>query len=988
MTPSPYTEQDFEDHIEGYLLQSPFYFRRKSAEYDRDLCLIPAEFIEFIQATQNNEFRDLEHQYGADTANKLCLRLSREIDRRGVLQVLRKGIKDRGVHFRMAYFKPASGMNLEHRFLYGKNRFAIVRQLQYSKRNTNTLDLCFFLNGIPIITAELKNSLTGQFVEAAIKQYKQDRDPKEALFRFKRCLVHLAVGNEKVFMTTRLQGFKTRFLPFNKDFENPVNPQGHKTAYLWQDILQAETLLDFIKNYLLVQRNTEKYFDKTKGLQQKEYDLFIFPRFHQLDVVRKLLRAVKRDGVGHNYLVQHSAGSGKSNSIAWLAHQLASLYQDEIDLDRMFDSIIVVTDRRILDRQLQNTIKQFEQTTGVVKPIDMNSAQLRRALAAGKDIIITTIQKFSVIAECMSGLRGSQFAVIIDEAHSSQSGESAKHLKKVLSVNLEEAEAEDHDDFDLEETILHEITVRGKQPHISYFAFTATPKNKTLELFGHRTEDGRYVAHHIYSMRQAIEEGFILDVLHYYTTFKRYFKLLKTIEDDQEYEKKKATRLLTSYVDLQPHAINVKSHIILDHFLSKTVNAIQGRGRAMLVTRSRLHAVKYFLMLKRLMAEKHLPYKPLVAFSGTVKDPDTSAEYTELSLCELPPRVNIVDAFKTPEYRLLVVANKFQTGFDEPMLHTMYVDKKLGGVNAVQTLSRLNRTFKGKSETLVLDFVNDAAEIQASFQPYYQTTLLEGETEPNKLYELHDELLEFELYTLQDIDDFAVVFYDPMQENEKQQPILDRVVEKFEKKEKNEREDFRSLLQSYIRFYGFVSQFATFRDVQLEKLYVFAKNLNRKLPKRKGHLPYEVLEAVDLDSFRIQKTYEGTVDLEKDDGDIKSPSEGVASHPEEEKDILSHIIQTLNETYGTSLTEDDKVDIERSIKVKLEKHEELTASIKANNTRENIRMKFDKVVDDLLLDFIHTKLDLYKKLSDPKVNPVFKNKLFDGYYTAQLQSRI
>jgi type I restriction enzyme R subunit len=426
MTPQSYLEKDFEEHIEEHLLDSD-YHKRLPEDYDKDLCLIRDEVILFIQSTQSDEYENLQKQYGEDTPNKICHRLSAEIKKWGTLHVLRKGFKDRGQRLRFAYYKPSSGMNPEHKRLYGKNRFSIVRQLKYSKKNENSLDITIFVNGVPIITAELKNSLTGQFVEQAIKQYKNDRDPREPLFHFKRCLVHFAVGNEKAFMTTRLQGTNTRFLPFNLDTENPVNPDGHKTAYLWEDILQPDTLLDLVNNYLHIQKNTEKYYHKHKGLVEREYEVSIFPRFHQLDSVRKTLNAVGDEGVGHSYLIQHSAGSGKSNSIAWLAHQLASFYQKESDIDRLFDSIIVVTDRKILDKQLQDTIKQFEQTTGVVNPIDMNSAQLKKALEAGKDIIITTLQKFPVISESMTDLKGKSFAVIVDEAHSSQSGESSKH---------------------------------------------------------------------------------------------------------------------------------------------------------------------------------------------------------------------------------------------------------------------------------------------------------------------------------------------------------------------------------------------------------------------------------------------------------------------------------------------------------------------------------------------------------------------------------
>ena len=973
-----YTEKDFEDHIEAHLLASD-YRQRVTDDYDKELCLIPAEVVAFIQATQPKEYEKLEQQYGAETGAKLCYRLSREVHKRGTLDVLRKGIKDRGAKFQLAYFKPSSGMNPEHQQLYENNRFSVLRQLKYSQKNENSIDMGIFLNGLPIITVELKNSLTGQTSTSAIRQYMKDRSPKgEPLLAFKRCLVHFAVGNEDAFMTTHLQGGNTRFFPFNKDIVNPINPDGHKTHYLWEDIWQPDTLLELIQNYLLIQKISEKVYDKkTNAVVEKEHEVLIFPRYHQLDCVRQILKDVRTDGVGNNYLVQHSAGSGKSNSIAWLSHRLASFYQHPSDTDRLFDSIVVVTDRRVLDRQLQNTIKQFEQVPGVVKKIDKHSKQLKEALETGKAIIITTIQKFPVISETMEDLKGQRFAVIIDEAHSSQSGESARHLRETLSANIEAAEAKDQTGDDLEDKIIQDIRNRGPQEHISYFAFTATPKNKTLELFGQKGSDGQFVADHMYSMRQAIEEGFILDVLKNYTTFSRYFKLVKTIPTDDEYEKKKAVRLLTSYVDLQPHAIERKAHIMLDHFLDKTVHEIQGKGRAMVVTRSRLHAVKFYLTFKKSMAERGLGFKPLVAFSGMVNDPD-SGEHTENSLNLLQPKVDIPDAFKTPDFRILIVANKFQTGFDEPLLHTMYVDKRLAGVQAVQALSRLNRNRRGKNEVFVLDFVNEAEQIKEAFQPYYQTTILEEETDPNRLYDLQGELEAFEIYTDQDVDEFAEIFYNPKLPLERLQPVLDRVTVIFEYRLEDEREDFRSALQKFIRLYGFISQIITFTDVNLEKLYVFAKALNRKLPRRKGSLPYEIRDAVDLDSFRLQETYSGSLELEPEDGKVPDFGNGNGGSADDEKELLSNILKALNEVHGLNLTEDDKIDLVR-IKSDLEADKDLISVMKADNPREAKEYKFNQVLDEILLEFVHTKLDLYKKLTDPKVNEMLKRRWFDGF---------
>ncbi len=968
-----YTEQNFEEHIEEYLLGSG-YQKRVPDDYNRDMCLIADDVIGFIKATQSKQYENLERQYGADTDEKILYNLSNQIHKNGVLDVLRKGFKDRGQKLSFAYFKPASKMNPDHENLYKENKFSVVRQLRYSKQNENSIDMVLFLNGIPIITMELKNSLTGQFVEEAIKQYKQDRDPREPLLQFKKVLVHFAVGNEKVYMSTRLSGDKTRFLPFNKDTENPVNPNGHKTAYLWEDILQRDTLLDLIANYLCLQVKTEKYYDSQKGLAEKKSEVLIFPRYHQLDCVRTVLDGVRQEAVGSNYLIQHSAGSGKSNSIAWLAHKLASFYQNEADTERLFDSIVVVTDRRVLDRQLQNNIKQFEQTKGVVNPIDMNSSQLKTALEKGKDIIITTIQKFPMISESMVDLKGQKFAVVIDEAHSSQSGETSKHLKRALAAGEVE---ENEEEFSLADEVLREIQLRGRQSHISYFAFTATPKNKTLELFGRKNDEGNYGAYHYYTMRQAIEEGFILDVLDNYTTYERYFKVRKSVEADEQYDEKKAKRLLVSYVDLTEHSIELKTRIMLDHFTGFAARAILGRGRAMVVTRSRLHAVKYYLMFRKIMKELHLPYKPLVAFSGKIVN--EGREHTENSLNKLPSKVKIEDALKLPDYRILIVANKFQTGFDEPMLHTMYVDKMLGGVGAVQTLSRLNRTMSGKTGTVVIDFVNDIADIEKAFQPYYQRTLLEEETDPNKLHTYEQELADFEIFTRDEVVGFCEIFFNPKESQEMLQPILDRVVEKWSGREDDEKEEFRSTLQAYIRLYGFVSQLITYEDVELEQLYAFGRSLNRKLPKRKDHLPTEVLDAIDLDSFRLDQTYEGSITLVKEDGMTKGMTTGGAGKKEEYKDWLSNIINTINETYGLDLTDDDKVDIER-MQEKLAENQELQEVAQSDNSRENVKYKFEKVVDMLLLDYVTSKTELYKKLTEPKVNKLFKSKWFDDYF--------
>ena len=977
-----YREEDFEDHIEAHLNGSG-YRSRQPVLYNKDLCLIPNETLRFIQETQLNEYQRLEIQYGRDTPTKLLNRVSKEIERRGVLDVLRKGVIDRGCRFNLTYFRPLSGMNPDHQKLYAQNRFSLVRQLKYSQRNEKSVDIALFLNGLPLVTMELKNSLTGQTVTDAEKQYRTDRDPREPLFQFRRCLVHFAVGNEKVSMTTHLQGGGTRFFPFNKGVENPINPGGHKTAYLWEDILQPDNLMELMDNFIHEQETTEKVYDpEIGGVKDVKGRVLVFPRYHQLDVIRKLKGAIVEEGVGHNYLIQHTTGSGKSNSIAWLAHLLTHLYRSPTDTNRIFDSVIVVTDRRVLDKQLQDTIKQVEQVDGVVHPVDATSAQLRGYLESGKDIIISTIQKFSVIAEEIGKLKSKTFAVIVDEAHSSQSGESARNLRVSLSQGIEDEDTDEDDAdeiSDIDAQILEEMERRRMQDHISYFGFSGTPKNKTLELFGRKDADGTFVPFHVYSMHQSISEGFTLDVLQNYTTFKRYFELVKSVPEDKEYEKARTLRALTNYVDLQPHSIETKTRIILEHFTARTAKTIEGKGRAMLVTPSRLHCVRYKLEFDRQMREMDLCYGCLVAFSSTVHDTDNGQDYTEDGMNGLPPRVLIADSFKSPEYRILIVSNKFQTGFDEPLLQTMYVDKRLDGLQCVQSLSRLNRVATGKTDTLVLDFVNEPEQVQEAFQGYYQTTTLAEETDPNRLYDLQSQLDGFELYDADTIDQFCRIFYESSRPDELLQSVLDSVVEKWSVLETNEREEFRSILQSYIRLYGYISQLITFTDVALEKLYIFGRSLNKKLPKRDHPDLQDVLASVDLDSFRLQRTHDSLqLSLEAEDSEVAGIGSEVATIREPDQDLLSNIINALNDAYQTDFTMEDKVDIE-TIHRKVQANEELRQVVDGDNTETNKQYKFDQVIDEILLDFVNSKLELYTKLSKPEVNADLKRELYQVY---------
>lgn len=922
-------------------------------------------------------------QYGPETEKKLLNRISSEIAKRGVIDVLRKGVKDRGCEFSLVYFQPKSGLNPDHQNLYKKNKFSVIRQLKYSLHNENSIDMGIFVNGIPIIMLELKNKLTGQTYFDAIKQWKFDRDSKEPLFKFKRNLVYFAVGSDKISMTTRLAGHKTRFLPYNQDSENPVNPDGFRTHYLWENILQINSILDLVENFVHIREETKRIYDSNLGrMTDKTSQLLIFPRYHQLNVVRKLKKAIIEDGVCNNYLIQHATGSGKSLSIGWLSHLLVSLYRNPSDTKGMFDSVIVVTDRRILDTQIRKTIKQLEQTKGVVNAVDVNSKQLKEYLELGKSIIVTTVQKFPFISEEIAKLKSKTFAVIIDEVHSSQSGETAKHLKISISKSIldefeEDAEAEGLTDVDLK--ILKEIISRGKQEHISYFGFSGTPKNKTLEIFGHKNEEGEFLAFDVYSMRQSIEEGFTLDVLRNYTTYKRYFKLNKKIEEDKEYPSSMIKKMLIKWVDIHPHAISEKTRIILDHFIGSTSKKISGKARAMLVTRSRLHCVKFKLEMDKQLKEKGNPFKVLVGFSGTVYDKNTHQEYTEASMNGFSDNLTR-ENFKNPQYKILIVCSKFQTGFDEPLLHTMYVDKRLAGLQCVQTLSRLNRSMEGKTSTFVLDFVNEPKEVISSFQKYYQSTYLEEETNPNRLYSIEQQIKEYNLYTDTKVNEFIERFYDDEIPNEKLQPILDSVVDSWRDLEEDEREAFRHQIQSFTRFYGYVTQIVTFKDVNLEKLNVFLRFLNKKLPKRRKEKFSDVFSYVDLESFRIQKKFEISEGLQYDDGILQPiSSEAGSGIVEDEKELLSYIVKVLNENFGVELTDDDIVCLEK-IQKQLNADKELREVYLGDNSDSNRRYVFDKVFDKLLQGIVDDSLGFYKKLNKSEEN-MFVKKQFYKYYS-------
>jgi type I restriction enzyme R subunit len=982
-------EIHFEDHIVKYLTTHDNggvneYTQVDASEYDKQLCIIPSELLQFIKNSQEVAYKKVKEQLGVVTDTKIIERVTKSLKVNKTLATFRSGIKMNGVKLELAFFQPANNKTPEHELWYKENRLSVVRQLAYSSKNKNEIDLGFFINGIPVATAELKNALTSQNHHNAIKQYMQDRDPKgEPLLEFQRCLVHFAAGTEKVFMTTKLAGKATYFLPFNKGLQN-YNPDGFATAYLWEDILRKDSVLDLVQNFINLQEDVDKSYDaKTKKLVEKKSTKLLFPRFHQLKAVRKILAQLKIDGTGKNYLIQHSAGSGKSNTITWLAYRLANFYQNYTDQKGMYDSVIVVTDRRVLNKQIQDNIKQLDNTPGMVMYLDQNttSKDLKKAIEDKKRIIITTIQKFPIISDVVTQFANRKYAIIIDEAHSSQSGESARHMRKALS--LEEAAEKDVPGKDLDEIIADEIKQKGQQPNLSQFAFTATPKPKTIELFG-TLQNGKKEPFDEYTMEQAIKEGFIIDVLENYMSFKRYYKLIKRSEiEDAEYDKKKTVRVLGNYVDLQDHAIEKKARIILEHFAAETQNKIQGKARGMLVTKSRLHAVRFKRKFDDVMREMKLPYEALVAFSGSVKDDETGEEYTETSMNDLGGRMAIPDALKLPKYRLLIVANKFQTGFDEPLMHTMFVDKKLGGTSTVQTLSRLNRRIKGKDSTMVLDFVNDPELIQEDFQAYYGKNFIQEEnlTDPNAVYDSLNEVENFQVYHETEVESFAKIFFSPNDDFEKLQPILQSISTRFVNDlEEEDQAAFKSAAQSFIKLYRFLSQIIRFTDVELEKTYVFLNALLKILPYAKTSLPLDVVNDIELDSYKIQHKYTTSLQLESGDGEQEGMQPGGSGGAQEDEfDFLTKIINVLNDTYGLELSQEDKVEFKK-MKASIYENDQLMSFFNKGNSKDNIKDKFNDEIDGELLNFIDKKLEFYNKMTEDKVNSLFKNMWFNEIY--------
>jgi len=966
-------ENTFETAIVASLTEQGRYEEGLAADYSQELGLFKAEVLSFLHTTQPKEWERISAIHGQDAESRVIQRLFKEMDLRGSLDVLRNGFTDYGVKFRMAYFKPETGMNPDTIALYNQNRLKVYRQVYYSQKNKNSVDLVLAVNGLPVATLELKNKFTGQAAKNAKRQYATTRDNRELLFAFKkRALVHFAVDPDEVYMTTKLDGNKTFWLPFNRGYNNGKgNPpcDGYKTGYLWEEILAKDSWLEIIQRFIHLQVDEIEFEGRTFKKEK-----LIFPRFHQLDAVRKITVDAREAGAGKNYLIQHSAGSGKSNSIAWLSYRLASLHNAEDQ--RIFDSVIIVTDRKVLDQQLQNTIYQFEHKTGVVQKIDKDSNQLASALDSCAHIIITTLQKFPFVVDKVGEIPDRRYAVIIDEAHSSQGGEASKKLKEVLTAkSLDEAEKEDFTDYDAEDEIRELVekscAARGQQKNISFFAFTATPKYKTLAVFGQQGTDDKPQPFHLYSMRQAIEEGFILDVLENYTTYELYFKLSKAIEDDPQLNKKKAAQAIGRFVSLHPHNLAQKAEVIIEHFRQVVAKKIGGRAKAMVVTGSRLHAKRYYDEVKRyIKAKEYKDIKILVAFSGKVVDDDFPDGVTEPQLTGFGEK-ELPKVFNQEEYKILICADKFQTGFDQPLLHTMYVDKKLSGVKAVQTLSRLNRTAPGKEDTFVIDFANDRDTIFESFQPYYEITKVKEEPVPNHLYDLKAKLDEKQVYWQSEIGAFARIYFRP---NSKMTPkaqaelnaYIDPAVDRYNAIETlEEKDEFKKGLRTWTNLYSFLAQIMPFHEPDFEKFFAYAKLLQTKLPKADLSERVQVTDEVALEYYRLQKIKEGSIELTPgEDGELDGLSEAGIKREKEEKATLSEIIDVLNERFGTEFEEADKLFFEQ-IETELMQDETLQTQARANKI-DTFKYAFEELFLSKLIDRMDQNQDIFEKILEDK----------------------
>lgn len=995
-------EETFETVIEATMLGNGA-IPQPASGFDPDSAIFPETVLAFIRETQPKEWKALEALHGVKTGAQVLTDLTKWMDREGSLATLRHGFKCFGKPLRVAFFKAAHGLNPDLEARYAANRVGITRQLFYSKTSTNSIDVAISLNGIPIASVELKNAMTGQTVERALHQYRNNRDPREPIFEFKRrMLVHFAADTDTVFMTTRLAGSATHFLPFNKGNNggagNAPDAKGrsYRTAYLWEEVLQRDSLLDLLARFIHLQVE-EKRDDQGRKVKK---ETMIFPRYHQLEAVRTLVEKALREGVGHNYLIEHSAGSGKSNTIGWLTHRLASLHDGKNN--RVFDSVIVITDRVVLDKQLQDTIYQFEHKHGVVQKIDESSRQLAEALESAVPIIITTLQKFPFVSRQLAKLaeergeadggmlKSRHCAVIIDEAHSSQGGETATELKEVLGgQGLREEAARymaENDEEDVEE-LYRSMAKRGRQANLSFFAFTATPKHKTFKVFGRDDKSA-----HRYTMRQAIEEGFILDVLKHYTTYATYFQLLKASEDDPNVERKKAARALARFLKLHPHNISQKTEVMIEHFHAATQHKIGGRAKAMVITGSRLEAVRYKQSFDRYIKEKGYSIKSLVAFSGVVTDEKLKdVTYTEEGLNLGVREKELPEVFATQEYQVLLVAEKYQTGFDQPLLHTMYVDRRLAGIQAVQTLSRLNRIHPLKENTFVLDFVNERDEIREAFKTYFEGAEIGEDVDPARMYEIKNELDADGIYVISDIERFSAVYFKPRQrqspnDHQLMNAALDSPVSRFEglqQEKPDEAELWRGKLLAFCSLYGFLSQIIPYQDSDLERLYVFLRHLGTKLPKRGAGPTYQFDDDVRLEYYRLQKISEGSISLS--DGQVNrldGPSEVGSGVLREEALPLSRLIDVVNERFGTDFNQADQFFFDQLVEAAVS-----DAALK-QAAAVNPGDKFELVFKNLLEALFVERMDQNEEIFARFMNDKSFQKVLTGWLSAEAYRKL
>lgn len=958
-------ESGLESLLVNWLVNHNGYEQGQNRDYNTEYALDTTRLFRFLKNTQPDAMKKLQLETNPQKTAQFLARVRDEITKRGIVDVLRKGIKAYPASLIMFYMTPSVN-NPAAAALYAKNIFSVTRQLHFSPDATKlSLDLCIFVNGLPVITFELKNQLTKQNVDDVVYQYQHARSPKELLFQFTRCMVHFAVDDAQVKFCTRLQGKESWFLPFNKGYKdgagNPPNPDGLMTDYLWKQILTKDMLSRIIENYATLVEKKDEETGKTRYKQ-------IFPRYHQLTAVESLLADVKKNGVGNRYLIQHSAGSGKSNSIAWLAHQLTGLEDAQGNL--LVDSVIVVTDRVVLDKQIRDTIRQFAQTRNIIAWAE-HSGDLRKAIEDGRRIIITTIEKFPyVLPEIGEDHKDRHFAIIIDEAHSSQNGKTAGTMNMTLSAIMSDPDMDNEDKIN--------AMCEGKKllTNASYFAFTATPKNKTLETFGTAYEDAGVIKHrpfHVYTMKQAIQEGFILDVLKYYTPIDSYYRLKKTVEDDPMFDKKKAQKKLRAFVENQTFTIAQKADMMVSHFHEQVIakGKIGGQARAMIITSS----IEYYHAVNKCLANRHSPYKAIIAFSGEKQLDKDAAAVTSAGLNGFPDAA-IPKTFKKDPYRFLIVADMFQTGYDEPLLHTMYVDKQLYDIEAVQTLSRLNRACPKKYDTFVLDFFNDPNDIIESFSRYYKTTLLSGETDPNKLYDLIADMESYQVFSDEHVEQLVNRYLDGA-DRDQLAPALDACASVYKQLDTDGQIKFKSAAKGFVRTYGFLSAILPYGNPEWEKLSIFLNMLIPKLSSpQEDDLSQGILEAIDLDSYRIEKKETISLILPDEDAEVGPvPMSTAKGKQEPEMDVLSAILSDFNDMFG-NIDWNDADNVRRQILEipAMVSRDEQYQNAMRNSDKQEARTESDRVLQKVIFSIMADNMELFKQYTD---NQDFKKWLSD-----------